>query len=72
MTEKIFYGLWNGKKNYWEHLYNNLGLFTEHLCIIRGLFYNTRQKYDYCWGNVDYQIRRLGEDGLPIGEPLND
>lgn len=74
MTEGKFYGIWNGKKNYWVQLSKNLGLFAAQgigLRIIRGTLHNIRRNLGEK-GSADYQIYRLGEDGLPTGEPLND
>ena len=70
MTEGKFYGIWNGKNTFWVHLSKALGLFTEYQCILRGTLHNIRQNLGK--GGTNYQIRRLGEDGLPTGEPLND
>jgi hypothetical protein len=74
MIEGAFYGIWNGKKAYWVHLNNNLGLFAAAgigLSIIRAHFHNIEYNLGEK-GSADYQIRRLGENGLPTGEPLND
>lgn len=75
MTEEVFYGIWNAKQNYWTHLNRNLGLFVggpTGLRLALGFFHNIRQKYDDYWEDGMYQVRRLGEDGLPTGKPLND
>ena len=75
MTEGKFYGIWNRKKNYWVHLSRNLGLFATGdtgLRIVRGHFHNIGYNLGKDRADADYQIRCLGEDGLPTGEPLND
>lgn len=74
MKEKVFYGIWNGKKNYWVHLSKNLGLFAAGdtgLRIVHGHLHNIGYNLGKNRAGADYQIRCLGEDGLPIGEPLN-
>ena len=76
MKEKIFYGIWRiitpELPGHWVTLSKSLGLYTEHLSLARGTFHNIKMNLGRGWDNVDYKIRQLGEDGLPIGEPLND
>ena len=74
MTEGTFYGIWNEKKAYWVHLSRNLGLFAAAgigLSIVRAHLHNIKYNLGKK-GSADYKIYRLGEDGLPTGEPLND
>ena len=78
MNEKMFYGIWAevpempAQPKHWVKLSNDMGFFTEHLCIVRGNFHNIRKNLSYCWDRVSYQVYQVGQDGLPMGEPLNE
>lgn len=75
MKEKIFYGIWSevpGTVRHWVSLSRNIGLFTEHLCIVRGNFHNIKEKLSHSRNRNCYRIYQVGEDGLPTGEPLNE